>query len=144
VRQWILLVYKVPNEPSAKRVAIWRKLKRLGAILLHDGAWILPATDQTREQFQWLASEIVEMDGEASVWDSQILPGPQEQALIREFVNQVDETYREILSELDKRVIDLSGVSRRYQQALAQDYFDSPLGQRVRKSLLAARAFATP
>jgi hypothetical protein len=40
VRNWILLVYKIPNEPSAGRVFVWRKLKKLGAILLHDAVSI--------------------------------------------------------------------------------------------------------
>jgi hypothetical protein len=139
VRQWILLIYKVPNEPSAKRVSVWRKLRRLGSVLLQDGAWVLPATEQTREQFQWLASEIIEMDGQASVWESHLLPGAQEEPLVREFIRQVDGTYRELLAELDKKAVDVSAVSRRYQQARAQDYFNSPLGQRVRSALLAAR-----
>jgi hypothetical protein len=54
---WLLLLYKVARQPSARRVYIWRKLKRLGALLLHDAAWVLPATPRTREQFQWLAAE---------------------------------------------------------------------------------------
>ena len=55
---WVLLVYKIPREPTASRAAVWRKLKRLGALLLHDAVWVLPATPWTREQFQWLAVEI--------------------------------------------------------------------------------------
>src|SRR5262249_23204617 len=133
MRNWLLLVYRVPNEPSAKRVSVWRKLKRLGAVRLHDGAWALPANDQTREHFQWLGSEIIEMGGQASVWDSHELPADQENELVVEFISQVDQAYQEILDDLDKRVIDLSAISRRYQQARKQDYFDSPLGQRVRK-----------
>jgi len=46
---WVLLHYKIPREPSAQRVFIWRKLKRLGALLLHDALWVLPATPRTRE-----------------------------------------------------------------------------------------------
>src|SRR5215470_17625520 len=61
---WVLLVYKVPREPTAGRAMVWRKLKRLGALLLHDAVWVLPATPWTREQFQWLAVEIGELGGE--------------------------------------------------------------------------------
>ncbi|HEV2458330.1 MAG TPA: Chromate resistance protein ChrB, partial [Ktedonobacterales bacterium] len=70
MHQWVLLVYKVPPEPSARRVYVWRKLKRLGAILLHDAVWVLPATPATREQFQWLATEIEELAGSALVWEA--------------------------------------------------------------------------
>ena len=45
----------------------------------------------------------------------------------------------EILSGLEQSDPDLATLSRRYQQARAQDYFNSPLGQRVREALLKAR-----
>lgn len=41
---WVLLIYTMPREPTAPRVAVWRKLKKLGALRLHDAAWVLPAT----------------------------------------------------------------------------------------------------
>ncbi len=86
--QWVVLVYKIPREPAAGRVYVWRKLKRLGALLLHDAVWLLPDTPWTREQFQWLASEIIEMNGEAQLWESRLaLPG-QEHGLVRQFVEQ--------------------------------------------------------
>ena len=53
---WLLLAYKVPREPSANRVYVWRKLKRLGAVALQDAVWVLPATAHTRERFRWLAA----------------------------------------------------------------------------------------
>jgi hypothetical protein len=70
---WLLLVYKIPREPTASRVYVWRKLKQLGAISLQDATWALPATPRTQEQLQWLASEIVELGGEASLFQSQLL-----------------------------------------------------------------------
>jgi hypothetical protein len=69
------LLYKVPPEPTARRVSVWRKLKRLGALLLHDAVWVLPATPATLEQFQWLATEIEEMEGTAMVamvWEARL------------------------------------------------------------------------
>ena len=46
---WLLLAYKVPRDPSASRVRVWRKLKRLGAVALQDAlaydeppAWYYP------------------------------------------------------------------------------------------------------
>src|SRR5688500_10749440 len=97
---WLLLLYKIPPEPSARRVYIWRKLKRLGALLLHDGVWVLPATARTQEQFQWLAAEIGELGGEATVWESHALLPGQATVLIAQFTAQVDATYAEILAEL--------------------------------------------
>ncbi len=136
---WLLLIYKVSPEPTARRVYVWRKLKRLGAILLHDAAWVLPSTPYTREQLQWLAAEIVEMDGEALVWEAKLTAPGEDETLIRQFIDQVDASYREILADLARDDTDLAVLSRHYQQIKASDYFQSELGQRVRKALTSAQ-----
>ena len=46
---WLLLIYTVPAEPSRKRAAIWRELKKVGAPYLRDGVCILPERPETRE-----------------------------------------------------------------------------------------------
>jgi hypothetical protein len=120
-------------------VYVWRKLKRLGAILLHDAVWVLPDTPRTREQFQWLAAEIMEMGGEASLWESRLALGEPEGALVQQFTAQADAAYRAILKELDQDDSDLAALSRQYQQAAQGDYFQSPLGRRVREALVTAR-----
>ena len=65
---WVLLCYRVPREPSAPRIAIWRKLKRLGVGQLGDGLVGLPADARTREQLEWIAEEVTEAGGSAGVW----------------------------------------------------------------------------
>ena len=136
---WVLLVYKIPREPTPSRAMIWRKLKRLGALLLHDAVWVLPATPWTREQFQWLAVEIGELDGEAYLWESRLLLNGQADALAQQFQARVNSAYQEILSEVEQDEADLVALSRKYQQVRAQDYFHSELGIRVRERLMSAR-----
>lgn len=138
---WLLLVYKIPPEPSARRVYIWRKLKRLGAILVHDAVWVLPSTARTREHFQWLAVEIIENGGEATLWEGTPLLHDQTDLLRQQFLAQVEQTYHEILVELQRggADADLAELSRRYQQAKTQDYFQSALGLEVREALIHAR-----
>ncbi|HEY3365031.1 MAG TPA: Chromate resistance protein ChrB [Symbiobacteriaceae bacterium] len=134
-----MMLYKVPPEPSARRVYVWRKLKRLGAILVHDAAWVLPDSARNREQFQWLAAEILEMGGDAAVWETRLLLAGQDETLTQQFLQQAAVPYREILAELAGAEPDLAALSRRFQQAQAQDYFGSPLGRQVREALLSAR-----
>lgn len=141
---WRLLLYKVPPEPSARRVSVWRKLKRLGAVLLHDAVWVLPDTPATREQFQWLAADITERDGEALVWQAQLTQPGQDEALMRQFRAQVEPAYAAILADLERGEADLAALSRRYQQVWMQDYFHSEVGEQVRASLLAARGESEP
>ena len=136
---WVLLVYRIPREPTSSRAMIWRKLKRLGALLLHDAVWVLPATPWTREQFQWLAVEIGELEGEAYLWESHLLLNGQAEALVQQFQARVDATYQEILEELEQDEPDLVALSRKYQQVRAQDYFHSELGIHVRERLMSAR-----
>ncbi len=65
---WVLLAYRMPREPSAPRVTVWRKLRRLGAVQMVDGLVALPANAVTVEAFGWLADEIMEAGGEAWTW----------------------------------------------------------------------------
>ncbi|HMG32098.1 MAG TPA: Chromate resistance protein ChrB [Jiangellaceae bacterium] len=66
--QWVLLCYRLPREPSTPRIAVWRKLKRLGVAQLGDGLVALPADARTREHLEWVADEVTEAGGTASVW----------------------------------------------------------------------------
>jgi hypothetical protein len=142
-REWVLLVYKIPREPTSSRAQVWRKLKRLGALLLHDAVWVLPATPWTREQFQWLTVEIGELGGEAYLWESHLLLNGQAEALIQQFQARVDASYQEILDELSQEDADLVALSRTYQQVRAQDYFHSAPGIQVRERLMSARGGLT-
>jgi hypothetical protein len=136
---WVLLVYKIPREPTASRAQVWRKLKRLGALLLHDAFWVLPATSWTREQLQWLAVEIGELGGEAYLWESHLLLNGQADALVQQFQVRVVAAHQEILDGLKRDAANLLALSCKYQQVRAQDYFHSALGTHVRERLMSAR-----
>ena len=64
-----MLTYRLPREPSTPRIALWRALKRLGAVQVVDGAVALPADARTREQLGWLAQQVTDSGGQAIVWD---------------------------------------------------------------------------
>lgn len=136
---WLLLNYKLPAQPSALRVYAWRKLKRLGAILLNDAVWVLPDTPRTAEHFQWLAAEIQEMGGNVNLWKSSIVLGFEEDELDNQFKKQVDGEYKQLLKKLGLKHRDVSKLSQEYQQVIGRDYFQSELGKQVREKLLALR-----
>jgi len=136
---WLLLHYKLPAHPSALRVYVWRKLKRLGAILLNNAIWVLPDTPRTAEYFQWLAAEIQEMQGDVNLWRSNLVLGLQEEVLIEQFKKQVDREYKELLKKLGRKNRDLSRLSQEYQQIVGKDYFRSETGKQVKEKLLALR-----
>ena len=139
MKTWLLLHYKLPNKPSALRVYLWRKLRRLGAILLHEAVWVLPDQPRTAEQVQWLTAEIREMGGEAYSWKANAILGENDESLTLQFKKQVDAVYAQLLKKLEKSRVDLQEVSREYQQAASQDFFHSELGLRVREKLTSKR-----
>jgi hypothetical protein len=140
VSKWLSLAYKIPREPSANRVYVWRKMKQLGAVLLQDAVWVLPESSRTREQFQWLAAEITELGGEASLWASDLIYATDEQALQRQFEAPVEAAYRDILQRLTRKGRDLEALSKRYRETQAKDFFQHKLGPQVRDKLLTAQS----
>lgn len=139
---WLLLQYKLPSKPSALRVYVWRKLKRLGALLLNDAVWVLPDTPRTAEKLQWLVTEIQDMKGDALLWRSNLVLGMQEDAFVDKFVGQVNREYAALMKKLERKNPNLSELSQQYQQISAEDYFNSELGQQVREKLMALRGKA--
>lgn len=139
MNSWLLLDYKLPAQPSALRVYVWRKLKRLGAILLNDAVWVLPDTPRTAEHFQWLVAEIQEMKGDANVWRANLVLGLPEETLIEQFKKQVEGECKALLKKLARKNPDLVRLSQEYQQMISKDYFRSEMGQQVKAKLLELR-----
>src|SRR5436190_18771621 len=79
--EWVLLSYRIPREPSTPRIAVWRALKRLGVAQLGDGLVALPADARTREQLEWVAEEVTDVGGEASIWLAHPASAGQERRL---------------------------------------------------------------
>lgn len=136
MKPWLLLVYKIPREPTAGRVFVWRKLKQLGAAAIQDAVWVLPRTARTQEQFQWLAAEIAELGGEAMLWEAEQIDGTPDDGLRKRFVDAVEAEYRQILAALRRKDRDLAALSRRFQEAQTRDYFASDVGRQVRERML--------
>jgi len=136
---WLLLHYKLPNKPSALRVYIWRKLKRMGAVLLHDAVWVVPETARTTEQYQWLVAEIQERGGESYSWKATAASDEEDQTIVDKFHQQVNDVYAKLLKQIDRPNADLQEISQQFQLTFAQDFFHSELGKQVREKLTSKR-----
>lgn len=134
-QSWVLLTYTLPREPSAPRVALWRKLKKLGALLAHDAVWTLPATPAMREHVRWLAQEIREAGGEAQVWVARGELPEQDAALVSLFVDRAERGYREILQALEDPTRSPAELARLFRHVRAIDYFHAPSGDLARARL---------
>ena len=140
---WVLLAYRLPREPSTPRSAVWRKLRRLGAAQVLDGLAALPLDARNREQLEWLADEVVEAGGEASLWVGELGSAAQE----REFASRMAETvaadYRKLIEQaaaalaqpLGKRRRTLARLRRELRRIRARDYFPPPERERAQRAL---------
>ena len=97
--QWVMLAYRVPRNPSTPRIAIWRKLKRLGVAQVLDGLVALPLDSRTREALEWVADDVVAAGGEATVWIAQAASLSQERALATRMAEAIASEYEAIATE---------------------------------------------
>ncbi|MGW2703209.1 Chromate resistance protein ChrB [Streptomyces sp. NPDC001340] len=133
-RQWVLLSYRLPREPSTPRITVWRKLKRLGVAQISDGLIALPADDRTREQLEWIAEEVTDFGGTATVWIAHPAAAGDEQQLIDAMTQARAAEYRQVLSEAETaREGDEAGRRRTLTRLRAElrriqrrDYFPTP------------------
>jgi DNA-binding transcriptional regulator PaaX len=147
VTRWVLLAYRLPREPSTPRIALWRSLKRLGVAQVADGVVALPLDARTREQLEWLAEEVTEHGGEASVWLAEPGSAAQEWALAQQMAAGVDAEYRAVIRDAAAAGGDPAAY-RRIQARLrrelrrigSRDHFPTGLGDRARAAVEAIGA----
>lgn len=96
---WLLLTYKVPPEPAAKRVALWRKLKAMGAVYLQNGVCLLPKTDDHLRRLKVIENEVEAAAGEAVLLETIGLDRAQGEKVVRRFTDDRDEAYREFIGK---------------------------------------------
>src|ERR1700738_3200172 len=94
---WLLLTYKVPPEPAAKRIALWRRLKGMGAIYLQNGVCLLPKTDDHVRRLKMLENDVSGMGGESVILETVAFDRIQEEKVVARFKADRDEQYREFL-----------------------------------------------
>jgi hypothetical protein len=96
---WLLLTYKVPAEPAKKRIALWRRLKGMGAVYLQNGVCLLPKTDDHVRRLKMVENEIAEMAGESVILETTALDQMQEAKVLGRFKEDRDEQYREFIDK---------------------------------------------
>ena len=138
-----MLTYRLPREPSAPRLALWRKLKRLGVAQLSDGLVALPADARTREQLEWAAEEVEEAGGTAGVW----LARPSTRALERDVAAPMNEAraadFREIAEQAREavsaqpaqRLQALRRLRTQMRRVERRDFFRPPEREQARLAL---------
>jgi hypothetical protein len=94
---WLLLVYRIPSDPTRLRAAVWRRLKSLGAVYLQNSAAALPASDSAERALRRLRREILKMDGSAMLLTCSALVDGED--IVALFQTARDSEYEEILDK---------------------------------------------
>ncbi len=145
--EWVLLAYRLPREPSTPRITIWRKLKRLGVAQLLDGLVALPADARTREQLEWIADEILQAGGTATVWLGRPGSAAQHRTIATAMAGSIADEYRAVtasaeaaatVGETDRRRT-LARLRRELHRINQRDQFPPAEREQAR---LAVRALA--
>jgi hypothetical protein len=129
-----MLAYRVPRNPSTPRIAIWRKLKRLGVAQVLDGLVALPLDSRTREALEWVADDVLAAGGEATVWIAQAASLSQERALATRMAEAIASEYMAIATEAQAaaelepwlRRRTLARLRRELHRIRRRDFFPPP------------------
>jgi hypothetical protein len=100
-RDWVLLIHQLPPRPTNLRVRIWRQLQKLGAVVIKNSVYVLPASDKTYEDFQWLKQEIESAGGEAAVFLAAAVEGTTDRELVELFQKARDEEFAQVAAGLE-------------------------------------------
>jgi hypothetical protein len=143
---WRVITYRLPPEPSRHRVAVWRELRRLGAVSLQQGAWAVPDGEPFEAGFAQVVEEIKAAGGQPvvlavaddqdSVAQLEALFTAQREAEWGEFLSDCGKYEAELadevakgkltLAELDEEEQSLDRLRRWYRTIRARDLFGAP------------------
>lgn len=160
-QNWLLLTYKVPPEPAKKRIALWRRLKSMGAVYLQNGVCLLPKTDDHTRRLKMIENEIAEMAGESVILETVALDQTQENKVVSRFKADRDEEYVELLdkckdfeaeiaketaashftyAELEENDVDLKKLQSWLEKIRKLDFYGATLAVEAQQRLQACEA----
>ena len=111
-RRWLLFVHQLPSNPSNLRVRTWRRLQQLGAIPIKQAVYVLPDTPSSREDFEWLRTEVKAAGGDASVFSADHVDSWSDDALVEEFRRSRQEAYASLARDVETVLKRTSGGRR--------------------------------
>jgi hypothetical protein len=140
---WLLLLFSLPTNRNTERVAVWRRLKKLGAVQIKTSTYLLPHEPAQYEQFQWLAQQIRDYGGDSTLVRAQEIEGLTKEKVIAMFNDARAKDYAELRKSLQgfigrRRKMDaetagaeLERLTRQVREIREVDFFDSPRGHDV-------------
>src|SRR6266851_1644672 len=143
VTSWLLLLYSLPTNRNTERVAVWRRLKKMGAVQIKTSTYLLPDEPVQHEQFQWLAKQIRDYGGDSTLVRAQEIEGLTRERVISLFNAARDKEYVDLKKALQNFVLrrrksdaefaatQLERLTKQFRELRQIDFFDSPRGHDV-------------
>jgi hypothetical protein len=140
---WLLLLFSLPTNRNTERVAVWRRLKKMGAVQIKTSTYLLPDEPAQYEQFQWLAKQIRDYGGDSTLVRAHEIEGLTKERVIAIFNDPRAKDYGELRKSLQSFIArqkkmdaeeassELERLTRRFREVRAVDFFDSPRGHDV-------------
>ena len=100
---WLLLVYRLPTDSSRARVAVWRDLKRLGALYLQQAVCVLPDAPGVREQVEKMRARLRELGGDSTFLTLRDVDPETQEEFVAGFRRQSSKEYAELVEECETK-----------------------------------------
>lgn len=111
-QQWLVFAYTVPSEPSRKRAYIWRQLKQLGAVNLHQAFWLLPKTSELEQGLRRLGEKVTEFDGESTLLLVEQHDEDWKERVVAQFNAARNEEYAEVIENVERLEFEIARESK--------------------------------
>jgi hypothetical protein len=99
-RRWWVLAFQLPTQPAYARVKIWRRLQAVGAASFKNALYLMPATEEALEDFEWTLREVRDAGGEGLILDARVVQGFSDDEIIAIFDAAREEQYRAVAEEI--------------------------------------------
>jgi hypothetical protein len=155
-RLWLLVSVSTAGASASARVMVWRKLRSLGSLYLHQSVCLLPLRAKVDREVRRLVQRVVEEGGSARSMRILIADAKQEQEIVEQFRAERDLEYDEVLervpafleelkmerargrasyAEVEESEADLARFRAWMAKIEARDYFGSERGAATREAV---------
>lgn len=143
-KKWLILIHQIPHKPDSLRVRIWRRLQQVGAVAIKQSVYVMPLSEQSREDLSWTLKEIVDGGGGGSIAEVRFVEGLTDDQIISMFQNARNSDYEKIIRNANlliaqwssgkidarnpavKALAHVAKLRRRYEKVACIDFFETP------------------
>lgn len=152
--KYLFVFYSLPSEPSRIRVAAWRAMKKLGALIIQQSLWMLPQYTGVDQEIKRIRESIENDGGSISIIEGEFIYGKED--IISKFNQEREKEYKELLqycrnfheemrletekknfifAELEENEEELNKLIRWFAKIKKRDCFNSNSGETVEKEI---------